>query len=553
MLVHLHQSRKSLPALTIHHSLFTIHYSLVPIPYSLFPIPYSLFPIPSKLRLHHMPNQIFHRGMHDLEDGLGPDAEEDDHHGQHAEDQKLPGGEVAESGHRVVGHLAVDDPLVHPQVVGGPQQQDAGGQEGVPEIGVEAGQDDHELAHEAGGARQARVGHDEQHHECGEYRHGIGHTAVGTDLAGVHAVVEHPYAQEQGTRYEAMGDHLHHAPLHAHGGPLDIAGVFEDGEGHEEAQGDEAHVRDAGIGHQLLEVLLDDGHEADVDHGDEGQADHEPVQLAAGIGGDGQAEAQEAVAAHLQHDGRQHHGAAGGGLHVGIRQPGVHRPHGYLNREGDEEGQEDEDLRRQADGDHVHVVDGEAPGLAVEIEQGHQHEHRAQEGIEKELDGGIDAVGSAPDADNEEHGDEHGLPEHIEQHGVHGGEHAVHQALHDEEGRHVLAHLVLNHLPGGYHHQHRGEGGQQYQGHGETIHPQVIVDAEGLDPGHLLHELHGRRGGVEAGVERDGEQEGGQGHHQGNHPRALGVALAGGKDPRAAQDGQPHQQAQKGQFLEQHV
>ena len=51
------------------------------------------------------------------------------------------------------------------------------------------------------------------------------------------------------------------------------------------------------------------------------------------VGRDRQAETQEAVAAHLQHDGRQHHRTAGGRLHVGIRQPGMHRPHRHLDRE----------------------------------------------------------------------------------------------------------------------------------------------------------------------------------------------------------------------------
>ena len=45
----------------------------------------------------------------------------------------------------------------------------------------------------------------------------------------------------------------------------------------------------------------------------------------------------KAVAAELQHDGGQHHRAAGGRLHVRVRQPGVHRPHRHLHGEGQHE------------------------------------------------------------------------------------------------------------------------------------------------------------------------------------------------------------------------
>ena len=78
------------------------------------------------------------------------------------------------------------------------------------------------------------------------------------------------------------------------------------------------------------------------------QRDDQPVQLPAGIGRDRQREAQEAVAAHLQHDGGQHHGAAGGRLDVRVGQPGVHRPHRHLHGEGREEGEEDERLFGEA-------------------------------------------------------------------------------------------------------------------------------------------------------------------------------------------------------------
>jgi hypothetical protein len=131
--------------------------------------------------------------------------------------------------------------------------------------------------------------------------------------------------------------------------PSALPGVAQDGEDDEEAEGHEAHVRDRRVGDQLLHVLLHQRDEADVDHRDQRQRDDQPVQLGAGIRRDRQAEAQEAVAADLQHDRRQDHRAAGGRLHVRVRQPGVHRKHRHLDRKREQEGDEDQDLRRHAE------------------------------------------------------------------------------------------------------------------------------------------------------------------------------------------------------------
>src|SRR5271166_6020334 len=44
-----------------------------------------------------------------------------------------------------------------------------------------------------------------------------------------------------------------------------------------------------------------------------------------------------------------------------------------------------------------------------------QHQHRAEQRVEEELERGIDAALPAPDADDQVHRDQHGLEEHIEQ------------------------------------------------------------------------------------------------------------------------------------------
>ena len=162
----------------------------------------------------------------------------------------------------------------------------------------------------------------------------------------------------------------------------------------------------------------------------------------------------------------------------------------------------------------MEIENAETARLQVHVDQRDQHEHRTEEGVEEELDGGVDAVRSAPDTDNQEHRYQHRFPEDVEQHRIQCGEHAVHQAFHDQEGGHVLRRLVLDHLPAGQHHQYRGKRGEDNQRHGNAIDTEVIVGAEGSDPGHILLELHHRRGIVKMRVQQGAQQEGHNGHHQ---------------------------------------
>src|SRR3990172_9766392 len=146
----------------------------------------------------------------------------------------------------------------------------------------------------------------------------------------------------------------------------------------------------------------------------------------------------------------------------------------------------------------MHSEDLETAALAVEIQQGDQHEYRTQEGIEKELDRGIHPPRPAPYADDQEHRDQHGLPENIKEDGVQGGKGADHAAFQNEESRQVLGDSVFDHLPGGNDDQDRREGGQYDQRQGYPVYPKVIMDIEGLDPHEFLAELHGPEAVVEA-------------------------------------------------------
>ena len=341
-------------------------------------------------------------------------------HGQHGDrhqrqDQSLAHIDVAQSGNLAVGDGAEHDALVHPQGIGRAKQQGGRGRARVPEVHVHGAHDDQEFADEAAGARQAGVGHREQHEERGEDRHPVGYAAVIRDQARMHAVVQHAHAEEQRAGYEAVRHHLYHRAFHAMGVE------------NEYPQGHESHVGDGRIGDQLLHVRLHQGDQADVDYGDEGEGDHHRRQHVARVGQDRQRQADEPVGAQLQHDRRQHDGAAGWRLDVGIGQPGVDREHRHLDRESGEKGDEQQDLHRQRNRKAVVIGEGEAAfGHGVQINERNQRQQRPEQRVEKELERGVDPVRTAPDADDDEHRDQRCLEEHVEQRRVLRAEHAVH-------------------------------------------------------------------------------------------------------------------------------
>ena len=97
-------------------------------------------------------------------------------------------------------------------------------------------------------------------------------------------------------------------------------------------------------------------------------------------------------------------------------------------------------LHRQRQRGHVRELP--AAALQVQVDQPDQHEDRAEEGVQEELDRRVHAPRAAPDADDDEHRDQHRLEEHVEQHRVERAEHADHQAFEDQERGDVLVHAL---------------------------------------------------------------------------------------------------------------
>ena len=213
-------------------------------------------------------------------------------------------------------------------------------------------------------------------------------------------------------------------------------------------------------------------------------------------------------------------------------------------------------MRLQVDR-HVHEHEQvETVGLQIQPDEGNQHQDRAEERIQEELQRRVDAALATPDTDDQEHRDEHRFPEYVEQQAIEGAEHADHQPLEDQERREVLRRAGLDRIPARDHHERRDEGGQQDQRRRQPVDPEVVPDVEGLDPGHAFYELHPRFGIVEADIQANArkERQDGEGERRLAHQpglRRLDVpAIADQQQDHAARDREPDEETE--QVVRQH-
>ena len=130
----------------------------------------------------------------------------------------------------------------------------------------------------------------------------------------------------------------------------------------------------------------------------------------------------------------------GGRLGVGVGQPGVEREHRHLDAEAHEHAAEDQPLGARLEmspfGDlagELDHVEGLRSGEPVERQEADEHERRTEQGEQEELDGGVQALLAAPDADHEVHREQHDFEEDEEQHEVLGHEAAEHAGVEHQD------------------------------------------------------------------------------------------------------------------------
>src|SRR5438093_11113754 len=114
-------------------------------------------------------------------------------------------------------------------------------------------------------------------------------------------------------------------------------------------------------------------------------------------------------------------------------------------------------------------------------QDGDEHGKAAEDGVDQELEGGVDALALAPDPDQEVEGNEHRLPEHIEEDEIEGQEDAGSGGLEDQQQQDEL----LQSRRGRARDKDGDQKQQRVQPEEEetqAIDPEVVADADRRHP-----------------------------------------------------------------------
>ena len=184
------------------------------------------------------------------------------------------------------------------------------------------------------------------------------------------------------------------------------------------------------------------------------------------------------------------------------------RPHRQLDCERGKKGEEGPDLQRARESVMQQRWNVGRASLPVHRHDGEQHQHRAAEGVEKELEARIDPARPAPHADDQEHRDQGAFEEHIEQHEIERAEGADHQRLEHEEGDHVGLHPALDRGPARQDRDRHQRGREDHERQRNAVDAHGIIDGA-AEPWALFQELEigGTRIETPDQDERDGERD----------------------------------------------
>ena len=306
-----------------------------------------------------------------------------------------------------MGGVSYGGPLFRQRAVqhgaDGPQHVNRANDQGPP-----AGQDRHEpkclpgaeedgdFAREVGKARQAATGESRHHQGPADEGQPAEQAAEAVHLQRAGLLVEVAAQAERQRGEEAVRDHDQHRARHAD----EIQGG--------DAEEDKAHVGDAGIADEPVEVLLAHGDPAAIEEVAEAEPGEDRRPVARGVREQRQGDANQAVEAELlEHTGMEHGGGGGSGA-VAEGRPGVKGPERDKNPEAKQEQREDEVLRAGRKGllpdmlgEFGNVERGGAR-LQVERDESHQRNERAEAEVQRDLEGGVVLpLAAAPDANHD--------------------------------------------------------------------------------------------------------------------------------------------------------
>ena len=151
--------------------------------------------------------------------------------------------------------------------------------------------------------------------------------------------------------------------------------------GGEEAEADQAHLGERGVGDDAADVGRPEREQRAVDEPDRGEDEDRDAEVVGRPRELDDRDAQEPVGGDLRDHAGEQPGDLGRRLAVGVRQPAVERPERRLDREGDREAEEEPVVRARP-----HLRQVERPLLqAVDDDRG-EHQQRAGDRVDDERD-----------------------------------------------------------------------------------------------------------------------------------------------------------------------
>ena len=278
-----------------------------------------------------------------------------------------------------------------------------------------------------------------------------------------------------------------------------------------------AHVADARVGDQALQVLLAQREQRAVDDADRRRASRARCRSPRRVCGMiVTQDAQDAVAAHLQQHAGEDHGDGRRRVGVRVGQPRVQREHRQLHGEGDEDEAEDHPAAAAAPSLIVlcwqlhHVERVHRFGAEPHDEEADEHERRAGDRVQHELHRRVLFAAAAPDGDEHVHREQLDLPEEEEHDQVERREDAEHARLEGEQPDEVLLRAQLD-AERDQRRDDEEERREQHHRDAEAVDAQVELDVEAGRAASIHvacdRELEGAVGIAGAAVEADEQHD----------------------------------------------
>src|SRR5678815_5550534 len=155
---------------------------------------------------------------------------------------------------------------------------------------------------------------------------------------------------------------------------------------------------------------------------------------------------------------------------------------------------------------HDPHIEGMRISAEVKREDRQQHQHAAEQGIEKEFDRGIFTPGSAPDADEKIHRQQHHFPKNIKEEKVESAENAHHASIEQKKEREITFHALLD-AERSKDAEKAQQRGQKYHGNTQAIDAHGVADVVCRNPGVIFDELKSGNRAIEILEQPDRHQQ----------------------------------------------